>query len=55
MFHAIIHNDLVNMYAIFKIKVPSLDSENEINDAVQGTTEIGGVLNPVHKVQDLPA
>ena len=43
------------MYAIFKSKVPSLDSENEINDAVQGTTEIGGDLNPVHKVQDLPA
>ena len=54
MCHAIIHNDLVNMYAIFKSKVPSLDSENEINDAVQGTTEIGGDLNPVHKVQDLP-
>lgn len=43
------------MYAIFKSKVPSLDSENEINDAVQGTTEIGVDLNPVHKVQDLPA
>ena len=43
------------MYAILKSKVPSLDSENEINDAVQGTTEIGGDLNPVHKVQDLPA
>ena len=24
------------MYAIFKSKVPSLDSENKINDAVQG-------------------